>query len=810
MELVGKMVSELEAGNAASFPKQRPIEEEVWEFLRARNASGSMGRRVCMARYGAPLAAAQKMKPWWSVKLWEQTHACLEGGYMKGKAVEFNKAKISHADAANATGGSTSVAGLKVEDKCIRGAANAMVISQLTLQSPQHQRIVSILTTLGEGLSDHHTEQNKVCRSVPECKECLVKLVSGGYTAHLRQIVSLLTSPAHLAAAGFKVPKASTGMHVDSAFRLENCVNDEVIIEDEYANTLGLGALMLLVARYMRGAWLYGWPAKMYTLLGSGPVKTVATLQLWKKDQEIFVELKAQSHTSDQLKRMEKLHVFQQTANLQYALAINDIGIDDLPDNAAFLTLVKERAEVIIAAQAVEDIKGVQAVSSPPPCRKHRRLATCMAHVLEQGVLTKKHRFKAVEVASPAYLTSSTLPASAWEPSVKEASMDFNGVQSTKAHPDWYSPCAARMNTPHADLAVLRDVSRLGDLDLASNTWLGEAFDASHMMVVGLPKAVGVGVQCYIPIMNFPKSGVMLWPVTKQVLDGQTCLHFDPTDEPVVRPVLNLINIKAQCFEWKSWLWRCTLLQPGNIAYWSSGIRAFTIGNTEDTFAQCCCKNAWFQMSPTEVREYAKYYQVPIAPGATTFDVLWSFLAAKCPELSDQQRLACLHKRKVGSTENTGASDVLLAMDEAAEVLEQQDEKTLKAEQVRITSARGIVAEFSTQYTAKAVTVRAAAEAKTKGKKKPAVPAAQRPPPGPHHIEQGEARDFCPPCAHIWRSLLRGEWCGHVLLCKRVSASFHAYGSSEAALNECLKKMWRQWLEQNGMALSECPIAGHF
>ncbi len=47
-----------------------------------------MGRRVCMAQYGAPLHAQQKARPFWSVMLWELSRVVIEEGYLKGKKFE--------------------------------------------------------------------------------------------------------------------------------------------------------------------------------------------------------------------------------------------------------------------------------------------------------------------------------------------------------------------------------------------------------------------------------------------------------------------------------------------------------------------------------------------------------------------------------------------------------------------------------------------------------------------------------------------------------------------------------------------------
>ena len=86
----------------------------MFEWAGKRNRFGSKGRRVCMARYGAALAAARKLRPFWSLQFWERTHYVIEEGMLKGNKVE--KLLLKGADVDAAAEGSTGVSGLSVDD----------------------------------------------------------------------------------------------------------------------------------------------------------------------------------------------------------------------------------------------------------------------------------------------------------------------------------------------------------------------------------------------------------------------------------------------------------------------------------------------------------------------------------------------------------------------------------------------------------------------------------------------------------------------------------------------------------------------
>ena len=84
MTLVGDMVRELEQGEVILFPREAPIETELWTFLKSRPRSPVSGRRVALARFGGAYSAARKSMPWWSVMAWERTFLALESNMLRG------------------------------------------------------------------------------------------------------------------------------------------------------------------------------------------------------------------------------------------------------------------------------------------------------------------------------------------------------------------------------------------------------------------------------------------------------------------------------------------------------------------------------------------------------------------------------------------------------------------------------------------------------------------------------------------------------------------------------------------------------
>lgn len=162
MELAPRIVKELEETRLANFARTAPIEEELWEYLKDRNNFGSIGRRVCMARYGAPLDAAAKNRGLWTVQLWERTFVAIEHGHITKRQSQLS---VKAAEATRAADGrTTTTKGLLIEDTAIRGAAqNAVGISVMVLEQRHHQRSVDIICIVSKGLSDFTQTRTASC-----------------------------------------------------------------------------------------------------------------------------------------------------------------------------------------------------------------------------------------------------------------------------------------------------------------------------------------------------------------------------------------------------------------------------------------------------------------------------------------------------------------------------------------------------------------------------------------------------------------------------------------------------------------------
>lgn len=79
-EMAPMIIAELEAGGVAVFARERPVEEECWEWMSQRARTPASRRRIALNRFGGSLHAAQRNLPFWHLQLFERLLLALEGG----------------------------------------------------------------------------------------------------------------------------------------------------------------------------------------------------------------------------------------------------------------------------------------------------------------------------------------------------------------------------------------------------------------------------------------------------------------------------------------------------------------------------------------------------------------------------------------------------------------------------------------------------------------------------------------------------------------------------------------------------------
>lgn len=314
---------------------------------------------------------------------------------------------------------------MQTEDKALRKLAqNAVAISVLALQERRHQRLMGIICSVCAPLGEYHTLQNKTLRSTQDSATFSVEAVSGSYLEHLKDFVRLLSDGKALREAGFHIAAFDSAGGAAKGLGLECDIEHEIVSENEYASVFGHCVLSLLVARANRGQWMQSWPARMVRCLGDRQAGEQAVRQ-FMSDFQIFEDLKRLDIANKEVADVVRRHVMGYTSNFQLRTGIGQVGLSNVAGGEKFLSLLRSRANCVQCTQLVEDMNGVQSISSLKPCRRYRKPATAMATVLAQDLPASRHRYVSIESSLPAPWKAACLPKSAWGPIPADASMNF-------------------------------------------------------------------------------------------------------------------------------------------------------------------------------------------------------------------------------------------------------------------------------------------------------------------------------------------------------------------------------------------------
>lgn len=238
-------------------------ELECWRWLRQRAIFGKSGRRIsmCVASSRASLWVHSDNAPVCPINEFGRTFACLEMDLLGAKKLGPLVIKGDAADGATngERSGSTTSGRPTVDEAAVRSCAqNAVVISQLMLNSRANERYCLLLRSVGQVLKQWHTSQNRKLRSSDGARQWVVDEVSGGYMRHITDFLGILSNIDSLQEGMFAMTAADA-----SALALD------LIAEDEFAEFLGQACVGMATFRMRRNLTLIaGWPKKLFKLLG--------------------------------------------------------------------------------------------------------------------------------------------------------------------------------------------------------------------------------------------------------------------------------------------------------------------------------------------------------------------------------------------------------------------------------------------------------------------------------------------------------------------------------------------------------------
>ena len=386
-------------------------------------------------------------------------------------------------------------------------------------------------------------------------------------------------------------------------------------------------------------------------------------------------------------------------------------------------------------------------------------------------------------------------PRSAW-------SLDFSKISSTSRLAPFHSQGATHMTCNSADVYLIRDAQRLGDIRLIGDTRLGQLFHWKHFFVYQhrLP-GKSISIWCY-PAHYFPDSCVLNFQMNYNEFrhGGVDVGYFEfvPTKEPCLTSIFSLPEDQKVCrVVVRSWAyqWNC---YP-ELRRKAPGIRLFRDGEFESV-PRVCARRGWHELSRPVCDDICKALKIAVEPGSSFVEMLITMTMAtlKC---SRTAAIDCLLHRIAAMRDSNRFAKTLLEVDVCIDQLDRDEYQALVQEQKSKAETVETQRDFEKDWHAQRSACRM-----------PGVPGGAPKPPSsfPLVIVQAEVKSYVPPGTSVWRGNTRSEWWGHCKPNSRVFARVSEFDCERSAIKHLLQELWGQHNFKTGKPSRHCPIRGSF
>ena len=663
LELSAQMVYEIETYTDHQFPRERPVELELWDYMKEKSVTNFSGRKTSMCRFGGPLASMRNFRGEWSSALFERGIPALELDWLKGRS--FDQRLVLKPGPAEGIGeGATTAPAISIDDRSLKSCcADACVVSVMTLEETHNQRAMNLVVASSMPMEAIQSDVMANTKSVDGALDYRKRMYGkNGFMVYTTAFIEQLSDRKCLLDAGF-------------AFSCEKydpeSVAGEIVVEDLFADMFGVLNLSFIRCRIRRKLDQFAWPA-FFTRFYAAPTPAdrANAMALFKTDLEIFRKVSGYTDMTPLETRAWRRSRFQTTPVEQLVqLSVRSNFIV----SAEIERICKSRDAGAFGTLFIEDVNGVQKhYKTGKQGRRFKRPELLMARTFQSEVAAKRHSM------------SACLPQDAFVPSAKTRSMSYEQIASTASTPGWWSPSTYNVNTPDADLMVLRRWHQENNLRQWDHVWKGEVSHSKHKLALSFktdPSGSGDAWEWFLCLDWFSSSGMTMWPADLHETGNglQLLTPSKKVTEPCVRALTTLdpLVVQGACYDWRSPLWQERYV-PESRGRWIPAVRAFLNRHGVLPVPKACSWMCWFGLSRTTLIPYCGELHVPLEPGADWFDVLFAMISTVL-ELDEAGTLDVM-KWMLAKLKAHSHVDALCEIDEALNVLEKYDiEKVAQA-----------------------------------------------------------------------------------------------------------------------------------
>ena len=662
---------------------QEDAETIAWQAVTQRAEQGRKGRKVCLARFLGGFNACADVTDDWYMQLLERTVCGLNEDFLKGK--RFTEAVVKAGPVEMGTAEGSTKAVVNADLKMMRSACeNAVAISVMFLSDETARRYMFIIKVCGRECKTWHSDQNHRMRSGDGCGDWVTEMCCGGVSRHADACLEPLSCRKFLEDAQFVCTAGAA-----------KAMGDEIIAENEFAAVCGNLCLELNARRVRRLLWLVrGWPWSMTRALQSDD-HFDSTVDRFEQDLMSFQVLEAHPNKCEAVDKKYRRHQMRKRSNFQFRQSLFHRGHHlyrrDLKK------VIRDRARCACPTQIIEEVNGIMKNKrNLRMTTRARRPQKAMGLVLQSKLFQKSHKWKSIPVEAPTGPKGKFISQSSFLAAAKGRSLPFHTIVSTLQAVPWYSPASKDYSANTADLQLIADARRKGDLDLVQNAWQGTVCKASHNLL--LAKHVGGQREWYVALDHLDASACIVRPVQRVVVPNSpyTTFSFLPSSELTdLLSILDLDDYMAVDFSWKSPAWQFVELPPGSTGCMS--VRGF-VSREPMPLRLLIALLGYFQLPRSTVELYSQEAGVVIEKGWTFPQLLYYTILKLHPQLTPGEIMRIIALRLSAHEANLTFADELLDLDEAYTFISRPDVDKLKAEQRKVETEQENEKTFKRQY----------------------------------------------------------------------------------------------------------------
>lgn len=286
-------------------------------------------------------------------------------------------------------------------------------------------------------------------------------------------------------------------------------------------------------------------------------------------------------------------------------------------------------------------------------------------------------------------------------------------------------------------------------------------------------------------------------------------VRFKACAVPMLAFILDLADWEVRPVFWKSPLGQYESLKdggaflPGHI-----GLRVFVDeGHPWVPMAKFAAKEAFGKLSQTTLQAVATELGCDRDLGSGLFSMCFNLVQFVTGD-GDDDVLDVLQKRCFPE-EGHRVDQLVIHCDDLLDAVAPKDRDTMQKEIKKCKATQEDIETFKSNWTAKRHVV-AKARAKGKGRSRASSSKAAPPPPPRRYSSvpdtvplQASLKPYCPDGAFIWRANTTHRWYGRYRANPTISRSWETHPHAH---KEVVRELWRQYLFDKALPLSDCPV----